>query len=67
MFANVILLTAVYFLQQEVGGVINILNNQILIIMVVFVFITGILLSFFSSWLSVVTYLNKDLNDLYQV
>lgn len=46
---------------------INILNNQILIIMVVFVFITGILLSFFSSWLSVVTYLNKDLNDLYQV
>ena len=67
MFANVILLTVVYFLQQEVGGVINILNNQILIIMVVFVFITSILHSFFSSWLSVVTYLNKDLNDLYQV
>lgn len=65
MFANLILLAAVYFLQQEVGGVIDIMNRKLLVIMVGFVFVSGILLSFVSSWMSVLKYLNKDLNDLY--
>lgn len=65
MFANLVLLAAVYFLQQEVGGVINVMNRDLLVIMVLFVFVSGILLSFLSSWMSVVKYLNKDLNDLY--
>lgn len=65
MFANLVLLAAVYFLQQEVGGVINIMNRDLLIVMVLFVFVSGILLSFLSSWMSVVRYLNKDLSDLY--
>ena len=65
MIANMILLLAVYFLQKEVGGVINIMNRDLLIVMVAFVFVSGILLSFVSSWMSVLEYLNKDLNDLY--
>lgn len=65
MIANMILLLAVYFLQKEVGGVINIMNRDLLIVMVALVFVSGILLSFVSSWMSVLKYLNKDLNDLY--
>lgn len=65
MIANMILLLAVYFLQKEVGGVINIMDRDLLIVMVAFVFVSGILLSFVSSWMSVLKYLNKDLNDLY--
>lgn len=65
VFASLILLTAVYFLQQQLGNVVNVMNEQILVMMVVFVFVSGILLSFVSAWLSVVKYLNKDLNDLY--
>ncbi len=65
MFANMILLLAVYFLQKEVGGVIDIMNKDLLIVMVVFVFVSGIFLSFISSWFSVRRYLNTDLNDLY--
>lgn len=65
MFANIILLGAIYFLQQEVGGVVDLMNRELLIYMVAFVMFAGIVLSFISSWLSVTTYLNKDLNDLY--
>ena len=65
MIANMILLLSVYFLKKEVGGVINIMNRDLLIVMVAFVFVSGILLSFVSSWMSVLKYLNKDLNDLY--
>lgn len=65
VFATLILLTAIYFLQQQVGAVIDVMDRELLIIMVVFVFVSGILLSFVSAWLSVYKYLNKDLNDLY--
>lgn len=65
MFANIILLVAIYFLQQEVGGVVDLMNRELLIYMVAFVMFAGIVLSLISSWLSVTTYLNKDLNDLY--
>lgn len=65
MFANMVLLFAVYFLQKEVGGVIDITNKSLLIMMVVFVFVSGIFLSFVSSWFSVWRYLNTDLNELY--
>lgn len=65
MFANLILLAAIYFLQEEVGGVVNLMNKELIIVMVVFVMICGILLSWLSSWMSVVRYLNKDMNDLY--
>ncbi|MDE5611181.1 MAG: permease-like cell division protein FtsX [Odoribacter sp.] len=65
MFANLILLTAIYFLQKEVGGVVDLMNKELLIEMVVFVVACGILLSFLSSWLSVARYLNKDMNELY--
>ncbi len=66
MFANMILLGAIYFLQQEAGGVINLMNREILIYMVMFVMLSGIVLSFLSAWMSVRLYLNKDLNDLYR-
>lgn len=65
MFANLILLAAIYFLQKEVGGVVDLMNKELLIKMVVFVVACGILLSFLSSWMSVARYLNKDMNDLY--
>lgn len=65
MFANIILLLAIYFLQKEVGGVVDIMNKELIITMVAFVALSGIILSFISSWLSVQKYLNKDLNDMY--
>ena len=65
LFANVILLAAVYFLQREAGDVLDLMNRNLLIVMVVFVTVCGILLSWLSAWLSVVRYLNKDINDLY--
>ena len=65
LFANVILLAAVYFLQREAGDVLDLTNRNLLIVMVVFVTVCGILLSWLSAWLSVVRYLNKDINDLY--
>lgn len=65
MFANLILLAAIYFLQKEVGGVVDLMNKELIIVMVVFVMVCGILLSLLSSWLSVTRYLNKDMNELY--
>ena len=65
MLANMVLLSAVYFLQREVGGVIDVMNKEIIIIMVVVVMASGIVLSFISSWMSVLKYLNKDVNELY--
>ena len=41
------------------------MNKELIIVMVVFVMVCGILLSLFSSWMSVTKYLNKDVNDLY--
>lgn len=65
MFANLVLLLAIFFLQKEVGGVVNLMNKELLIIMVVFVMVSGIVLSVLSAWLSVTRYLNKDMNELY--
>lgn len=65
MFANVVLLAAIFFLQKEIGGVINLMNKELLIVMVGFVIVCGILLSLLSAWMSVARYLKKDMNDLY--
>lgn len=65
MFANLILLTGIYFLQREVGGVVDLMNKELIIAMVAFVTLCGILLSWLSSWLSVGRYLRKDVNELY--
>ena len=60
MFANLVLLAAVFFLQKEVGGVI-----ELLVVTVLAVMVCGILLSLLSAWMSVNRYLKKDMNDLY--
>jgi len=65
MFANLVLLAAIYFLQKEAGGVVDLMDKELIIMMVVFVMVCGILLSLLSSWMSVTRYLNKDMNDLY--
>lgn len=65
MFANLILVAAIYFLQKEAGGVVDLMDKKLIIVMVGFVTVCGILLSLVSSWMSVVKYLNKDVNDLY--
>lgn len=65
MFANLLLLAAIYFLQQQAAGVVDLMNKELLVVMVVFVTVCGVLLSFVSSWMSVARYLSKDLNDLY--
>ena len=63
--SDLILLAAIFFLQKEVGSVVNLMNKELIIIMVAFVMVCGILLSLVSSWMSVARYLNKDMNDLY--
>lgn len=65
LIANVVLLAAIFFVQKNVGNVINIMHQDIILTMVAFVMLSGVLLSFFSAWFSVRRYLNKDLNDLY--
>lgn len=65
MLANLILLAAIYFLQKETGGVVDLMDKRVIIAMVVFVMVCGILLSLLSSWMSVAKYLKKDMNDLY--
>ena len=65
MFANLVLLAAVFFLQKEVGGVIDFMNKELLVVMVLAVMVCGILLSLLSAWMSVNRYLKKDMNDLY--
>lgn len=65
MFANLILLAAVYFLQRETGGLVDLMDRRIILVMVTSVTLCGILLSVLSSWLSVAKYLKKDMNDLY--
>lgn len=65
MFANLVLLAAVFFLQKEVGGVIDFMNKELLVVMVLAVMVFGILLSLLSAWMSVNRYLKKDMNDLY--
>ena len=65
MIADLILLAAIFFLQKEVGSVVNLMNKELIIIMVAFVMVCGILLSLVSSWMSDARYLNKDMNDLY--
>lgn len=65
MFANILLLVSIYFLQKEVGNVVDIMNREVIIVMVIFVVAAGIILSFVSSWMSVLKYLNKDMNELY--
>ena len=65
MFANLVLLGAIFFLQEEVGEVMNLMDRGIIIAMVAFVTVCGVLLSWLSAWFSVARYLNKDINDLY--
>lgn len=65
MFANLILLAVIYFLQKEAGGVIDLMDLRLMVVMVGFVTVCGILLSLVSSWRSVVRYLNKEVNELY--
>ncbi|MDR2131372.1 MAG: permease-like cell division protein FtsX [Odoribacteraceae bacterium] len=67
LVANVLLLAGVFFLQENYGHTLDFdfLQQETLLIMVLFVVICGILLSLFSAWFSVRRYLNKDLNDLY--
>ena len=52
-------------LQQEAGGVLDLMDRNLLIVMVAFVTLCGIFLSWLSAWVSVVRYLSKDMNDLY--
>lgn len=65
LFANLILLAGIFFLQREVGGVVDLMDKRLIIMMVCFVILSGILLSLVSAWFSVTKYLNKDMNDLY--
>ncbi len=65
LIANLILLGAIFVVQEKVGKVINIMHMDVVVIMVGFVMLSGVLLSFFSAWFSVRRYLNKNLNELY--
>ena len=65
LIANLILLGAIFVVQGKVSKVINIMHMDVIVVMVGFVMLSGVLLSFFSAWFSVRRYLNKDLNTLY--
>ena len=65
LIANLVLLAAIFFVQDNVGNVINIMRRDVIVLMVAFVMLSGVLLSFFSAWFSVRRYLRRDLNDLY--
>ncbi|WP_294143158.1 permease-like cell division protein FtsX [uncultured Sanguibacteroides sp.] len=65
MIANLVLLGAIFFLQENIGRVMNIIHRDTIVIMVVFVVLCGMFLSFISAWYSVYRYLNRDLNELY--
>lgn len=65
LIANLVLLSAIFFVQEKAGNIINIMRLDVIVAMVVFVVVSGVVLSFFSAWLSVRSYLNKDLNQLY--
>ena len=65
LIANLVLLGAIFFVQENVGNVINIMRQDVILLMVAFVILSGVVLSFFSAWFSVRRYLRRDLNDLY--
>lgn len=65
LIANLVLLCAIFFVQENVGNVINIMRQDVILLMVGFVILSGVVLSFFSAWFSVRRYLRRDLNDLY--
>ena len=65
LIANLVLLGAIFFVQENVGNVINIMRQGVMLLMVGFVIFSGVVLSFFSAWFSVRRYLRRDLNDLY--
>ena len=65
LIANLVLLGAIFFVQENVGNVINLMRQDVILLMVGFVILSGVVLSFFSAWFSVRRYLRRDLNDLY--
>ena len=65
LIANLVLLGAICFVQENVGNVINSMRQDVILFMVAFVILSGVVLSFFSAWFSVRRYLRRDLNDLY--
>lgn len=65
LIANLVLLGAIFFVQENVGNVINIMRQDVILLMVGFVILSGVVLLFFSAWFSVRRYLRRDLNDLY--
>lgn len=65
LIANIILLGMIFFAQENVGDVVGFIRGDTIVIMVVFVLLSGVLLSLFSAWFSVHSYLNKDMNELY--
>ena len=65
LIANLVLLGAIFFVQENVGNVINIMRQDVILLMVGFVILSGVVLSFFSAWFSVRRYLRRGLNDFY--
>lgn len=61
LIANLVLLGAIFFVQENVGNVINIMRQDVILLMVGFVILSGVVLSFFSAWFSVRRYLRRDL------
>ena len=60
LIANLLLLGAIFFVAENVGNVINIMRQDVILFMVAFVILSGVVLSFFSAWFSVRRYLRRD-------
>lgn len=64
--ATALLIGIIYFIQKKAEGMISLMRYDILIIMGGTVIVSGIVLSFLFSWLSVMNYINKDHDRLYK-
>lgn len=65
LFANVMLMTCIYFAYEQLTGVVDFLQMELLIEMFGFVLLLGILITWISTIFAVNKYLKKSINQLY--
>lgn len=65
LIAILVLYISVYFLQKQMADVLAIMDINTMIIVAFAVIITGILVSWISSWISVMGYLGRKEDELY--
>lgn len=65
LIANVMLMTCIYFAYEQLTGIVDFLQMELLIKMFSFVLLLGILITWISTYFAVNRYLRKSINQLY--